>query len=209
MELVYTALKLDKKTKPSVILFDKNPDGPFVELIRNGFSGEDLKRSRDFGTDTVTFKEIVWHLESPAGIVFPKVADKSGLGCSDGYLFHKYRERVLRGLDLWDVKPPSVPSLILIPRRRTKEKNVGRVLANEEEIVSIMKECVLCDVNVVDLGGMTLRDQIKTIRSSNVIVGVHGAGLMNIIFAAEEAVLLEVSMSEIKSPKTRQQPSLS
>jgi capsular polysaccharide biosynthesis protein len=65
-------------------------------------------------------------------------------------------------------------------------------LKNEQEVVNVMKECVLCDVRVVDLATLSYREQIKTIRESNVIIGVHGAGLMNIIFAAEEAVLLEM-----------------
>lgn len=193
MELVYQGLGLSKQST-DIVLFDKNPDGPFFELIQNAFTtpSSPLKRAKDFKGETVTFKKVVWHLESPAGIVFPKVADNSGLGCRDGFLFHKYRERVLRGFDLWDVPPPSVPSLTLIPRYRTAEKNVGRVLANEKEVVSVMEECVLCDVRVADLGSMTFREQLKTIRGSNVIVGVHGAGLMNILFAPEEAVLLEM-----------------
>jgi len=33
------------------------------------------------------------------------------------------------------------------------------------------------------------------VRDSNIIVGVHGAGLMFILFAAEEAVLLEIHPS--------------
>lgn len=33
------------------------------------------------------------------------------------------------------------------------------------------------------------------IRNSNIIVGVHGAGLMFILFAAEEAILVEIHPS--------------
>lgn len=32
-------------------------------------------------------------------------------------------------------------------------------------------------------------------RSSNILVGVHGAGLMHIMYAAEEAVLVEIHPS--------------
>lgn len=40
--------------------------------------------------------------------------------------------------------------------------------------------------NVVDMAGMTYGEQLKMVRNSNIIVGVHGAGLMFIMFAAEE-----------------------
>ncbi len=41
-------------------------------------------------------------------------------------------------------------------------------------------------LNVVDLATMKYREQLELIRGSNVVVGPHGAGLMNIMFAAEE-----------------------
>ena len=33
---------------------------------------------------------------------------------------------------------------------------------------------------------MTFEEQLKLVRGTNVLVGVHGAGLMYIMFAAEE-----------------------
>lgn len=49
-----------------------------------------------------------------------------------------------------------------------------------------MKSGNMMKVNVVDMAGMTYGEQLKMIRNSNIIVGVHGAGLMFIMFAAEE-----------------------
>ena len=39
---------------------------------------------------------------------------------------------------------------------------------------------------VVDTAKMSFYDQLKLVRGSNIIIGVHGAGLMFIMFAAEE-----------------------
>jgi Glycosyltransferase 61 len=41
-------------------------------------------------------------------------------------------------------------------------------------------------LQVVDTAQMTFYDQLKLVRGSNIIIGVHGAGLMFIMFAAEE-----------------------
>jgi capsular polysaccharide biosynthesis protein len=68
----------------------------------------------------------------------------------------------------------------------TTQKNVGRVLGNEQEVVNVLNSGNMMKVNVVDLAGMSYKDQLTLVRSSNVLVGVHGAGLMNIMFAAEE-----------------------
>ena len=56
-------------------LFDRHFDGPFFDLIQAAFSPRrPLKRIGDYGGGVVKFERLVWHLESPAGIVFPKVA---------------------------------------------------------------------------------------------------------------------------------------
>ena len=38
----------------------------------------------------------------------------------------------------------------------------------------------------MDTAKMSFYDQLKLVRGSNIIIGVHGAGLMFIMFAAEE-----------------------
>jgi len=42
---------------------------------------------------------------------------------------------------------------------------------------------------------MSFAEQLAVVRPSNVLVGVHGAGLMFIMFAADEAVLVELHPS--------------
>ena len=45
---------------------------------------------------------------------------------------------------------------------------------------------------MVDLATMSFRQQLETMRRSNIYVGAHGAGLMHVMFLAEEAVLVEI-----------------
>jgi protein O-GlcNAc transferase len=72
---------------------------------------------------------------------------------------------------------------------------VGRILANEKEVIDGLKKGNMMKLNVIDMAKMSYSEQLKMIRHSNVIVGVHGAGLMFIMFAAEEAVLVEIHPS--------------
>ena len=48
---------------------------------------------------------------------------------------------------------------------------------------------------VVALASLRFEDQIRKMRSTNVLVGAHGAGLMHVLFLADEAVLLEIHPS--------------
>jgi hypothetical protein len=83
----------------------------------------------------------------------------------------------------------------LVLRRRTIEKNTGRILENENEVVNILKKGNMMKLNIVDLAEMSFLEQIKLMRRTNVLVGVHGAGLTHIMYTADESVLVEVHPS--------------
>ena len=51
---------------------------------------------------------------------------------------------------------------------------------------------------VVDTAKMSFYDQLKLVRGSNIIIGVHGAGLMFIMFAAEEVRRKRKRRSRVK-----------
>lgn len=94
-----------------------------------------------------------------------------------------------------DVTPPPIPTVTLILRSRTEDKNTGRILANAQEVIDVLKTGTMMKLNVVDMAELSIEEQLRIVRGSNVLVGVHGAGLMNILYAAEEAVLVEIHPS--------------
>ena len=165
-------------------------------MIKNAYSpNHPVIRHKDFNGKTVLFKKLIFHLESPAGLIFPRVANPDPLKCHSAGMFQEYRKFVLNAFNLYNVPPPPIPSISLILRQRTKEKNVGRVLANEDEVKALLQKGNMVDVHVADFSQMSFKDQLKLIRSTNIMIGVHGAGLMHIMFAAEEAILVEIHPS--------------
>lgn len=192
MYLVMNILGLSA-SEQQVILLDSHPDGPYMDLIKRAYSpNHAVLRPSDYGSKTVLFKHIVFHLESPAGVIFPRVANPDPMRCVSTALFDGYRRFVLQAFDLLDVVPPPIPTVVLSLRRRTATKNVGRVMANEEDVVNVLKEGNMLNYVVVDTSSMSYFEQLKLIRNTNVLVGIHGAGLMFIMFAADEAVLVEI-----------------
>lgn len=180
-----------------VLLWDKYSDGPYAELIQKAFSRgtPKLRRHSVFGSKVVLFKHVVWHLESPAGLIFPRVANPDPMRCHSTGLFTAYRKYVLQSFGLFNQLPPTVPSITVSLRRRTSAKNVGRVIGNEAAVESVLREGNMISYQMVDFGTMSFGEQLKAIRSTNILVGVHGAGLMYIMFAAEESVLIEIHPS--------------
>lgn len=195
MLLVARALNIDVQQQ-QVVLFDNHPDGPYTDLIKTAYSPKHpLLRVSEFGNKVVLFKHLIFHLESPAGLIFPRVANPDPLRCQSTSFFQYYRKFILSAFNIYDVQPPPIPTITLSLRHRSKEKNVGRVLANENEVISMLQQGNLVNVNVIDSSKIPFREQLIIIRNTNILVGVHGAGLMLIMFAAEEAVLVEIHPS--------------
>ena len=196
MHLVSHILNMQDSSSQQVMLFDKHMDGPYTELISKVFAGgRDLIRPSNYSKKKVLFKKVVFHLESPAGLIFPKVARPGQLRCKGTWLFRSYTERVLRGFNLWNVPPPPIPHATMLIRNRTPSKNVGRVMANPEEVENVLREGSMMKYTVVDTAKLPFAKQLELVRSTNILIGVHGAGLMLILFAADEAVLLEIHPS--------------
>lgn len=194
--LVHLILDAQLLQHQQVLLMDRFSDGPYIDLIRRALSpAHPVIRHSEHRGKTVLFRRLVFHLESPAALIFPEVAIPDPLTCYSTGLFHEFRRLVLTTYNLWHVQPPVIPSVILSLRYRTPHKNVGRVLANENEVIQVLKQGNMMRFEVMDNAVLSFEEQLRRIRSCNVLVGVHGAGLMLIMFAAEEAVLLEIHPS--------------
>ncbi len=80
---------------------------------------------------------------------------------------------------------------VFVSRNKAKQ----RFLSNENEVIGVLQEGNMTTYSVVDTATMSYYEQLKLIRSTNVLIGIHGAGLMFIMFAADEAVLVEIHPS--------------
>lgn len=82
-----------------VVLFDKHSDGPFIDLIKAAFSPKhSILRANHFNNKIVLFRKVIFHLESPAGLIFPKVSRPDPLRCYSTSLFQAYRKFILQVL---------------------------------------------------------------------------------------------------------------
>lgn len=119
MFLVHQALETDL-AEQQVLLMDKMPNTPFNELLHRVFAPvHGVHRHTRYGGDRVMFKKLIFHLESPAALVFPETATKAPQRCREATLFDAYRRHVLEAFQLLHVPAPIVPTAALIVRRRT------------------------------------------------------------------------------------------
>ncbi|CAO2833003.1 unnamed protein product [Amaranthus hypochondriacus] len=76
------------------------------------------------------------------------------------------------------------PRLLIVSRMKT------RAILNEDELKQVARRLGF-EVKVVD-ANMNLKNFSKIVNSMDVMVGVHGAGLTNMIYLPENAVLIQI-----------------
>jgi hypothetical protein len=109
---------------------------------------------------------------------------------SAGTKFLESPDEVLALLDLDDGRSPAI-----VERRifLTRQAARGRALTNYEDIEPILRQR---NFETVDTDGMSVRQQAQLFRECRYVIGIHGAGLTNIIHAHGH----ELSLLEIRQP---------
>jgi hypothetical protein len=94
------------------------------------------------------------------------------------------RERVLSAIKSRNESPP------IYLRRGDQERNRRKTL-NEDAVIALLK-FRYPDLEVITPGSMSFMDQVQATSGRRLIFGAHGAQLTNILWAREDATLVEI-----------------
>jgi hypothetical protein len=107
-----------------------------------------------------------------------------------GTRFLERPAEVLALLDLDDRLPRASAERRIFLTRSGKR---GRNISNDAEIAPLLRER---NFETVDTDGMSLRQQAQLFRECRYVIGIHGAGFVNIIHAHEH----DLSLLELRQP---------
>ena len=71
---------------------------------------------------------------------------------------------------------------------------------NEQEIADALKAIDKANVKVVDLAQISFEEQVRLMRNTSVLIGVHGAGLTNLLYLPTQALVVEISTRKNGDP---------
>ena len=126
-----------------------------------------------------------------------------------GTPFYSFRERAIKACNLTDNEPRYPGGTIVVISRKPyerypsdKSQRFERVLSNEDKLVSELKKAFLsAQVSVIHLEDLPICEQIRYAHSADVLLGVHGAGLVHFWWLRDNALAYEMEPGfEIGNP---------
>ena len=123
--------------------------------------------------------------------------------------FQLFRSHVLKTCSIDDAYPTSTyrsPTNIVVILRKPYKRmpnddpsRFERVLSNGDEMVSAVRANFKANVTVIYPEDLTMCQQIKTAHDADILIGVHGAGLVHSWWLRDSALLFELVPEEMSS----------
>ena len=191
-------LGLDRRDT-QVVLLDDRADG-YEFAVWEALTGRRALRPRDV-PDMSCARRGVYTI--PGGSSPLWRGSWAAFGCSDSRLFHQFTSEISHYYQLPPVSPQQekgVFAITVIARRR-------RVLTNTAELLGAVKAMmaernILADrfpISVQYFEDLSYADQLRRVRDTTILVGLHGAGLTHLMFLPAEAVVVEVKPRDFGS----------
>jgi len=175
---------LDRESRGNtqIVLLDQHDDGPYIELWQM-FAKMPVRYLKDLGPD-----------EPPSNIIIPFSGgsntlwqgDWDVLNCHDGALLRTFADRALKHYDVPMPGPQEIVSVTYIQRTNTRK------LINETEHIEALKKIPHISLEVVDFEKLPFRQQLEVVRRTDVLVGIHGAGLAHTLFLRPGSAIVEI-----------------
>ncbi|KAK4992550.1 hypothetical protein LTR50_001092 [Elasticomyces elasticus] len=166
-----------------VIILDDFDDGPFFELW-NMFG--DIPAARLQAIPNPGTGKVVVPLPGGSNPIWG--GDWVELHCEHSAIINALVNRIL---DFYDI-PHSPPeratlTLTLIDRRNQ------RLLDNQDHLFAVLQKTFpTVKVQLVDFAQLPFREQVETVRKTDILVGVHGAGLTHELFLPSNSSVVEI-----------------
>ncbi|RSL65873.1 hypothetical protein CEP54_003998 [Fusarium duplospermum] len=166
-----------------VVVLDDQPDGPFFDLWKL-FAKLPIRRIGNLTED-----------EPPTDIILPFAGGSNTLwqgdwtphGCRDSPLVKTFARRALA---LYGVKRQTRGDDVVV----TFVKRTGtRSLHNETELLEAARAVIPnMKLNEVDFATMKFKEQLEVVQKTDLLAGVHGAGLTHTMFLPRGSATLEI-----------------
>jgi protein O-GlcNAc transferase len=170
-----------------VVILDDLLDGPYFDLWTL-FANQAPIRLQDVSDATrLNLENIIIPLPGAANPFWQ--GDWEPLPCDRSELLQTFARRVLDFYKIDDdLGPENRPLVLTFIDRTTKRRLIDQGLYIER----LRARFPTVDIQVIDFAAMTFPEQLKIIRHTDILAGVHGAGLTHGMFLAPHSTIVEI-----------------
>ncbi|OAX78660.1 hypothetical protein ACJ72_07031 [Emergomyces africanus] len=176
-----------------VIILDDLLDGSYFDLWKL-FAKQPTIRLKDISASAqINLDNIIVPLPGAANPLWQN--HWQPLECEQSELLQTFAKRVLNFYNIRDDTLPGDRPLVLtfIDRKETR-----RLINQERYIERLKANFPSLDVNLVDMAVLPFSEQIQLVRRSDILAGVHGAGLTHGIFLPPRSTIAEILPPTLK-----------
>ena len=183
-----------------VFLFDDSPPNVMEEFAHKILAPKlGVTVAREFKDKQVFFERLAMAGYETCGPLMSQL-DGNGGNCYDSDLVKDFRDDVL---DVFNMKgdfrydkqfPRGAVIATVVSRRNYGARNLERQWLNENEVLEKMRNQLGDSVVIrsVDFVNMPVTEQIRIARETDILIGVHGAGLVHALWLPENSMLIEI-----------------
>ncbi|KYG48203.1 glycosyltransferase family 61 protein [Acidomyces richmondensis BFW] len=174
--------------RSQVLILDDLPDGPFFDLWAI-LARLPTVRLREIPS-SINLGSTCLVVPLPGGSNPFWHGDWTNISCGESELLKKFSRRVL---DFYNITtnydtPSEKPLTITFVDRQEKR----RLLYKDQYVQSLRSQYPDINIQLVDFASIPLIEQIQIAHSTNILVGVHGAGLTHGMFLMPNSTVVEI-----------------
>ena len=111
--------------------------------------------------------------------------------CQRSKAITDFRNQVL---DIYNIPKVASNCLVtIISRREYSGRVLERTWINEGEIMTLMQtKYASCTFRSIDFVNLTMEQQVQIVYESSMIIGMHGAGMVNVMWLREGMYVIEI-----------------
>ena len=170
-----------------VIILDDHPQGPYYELW-SLFAEKPMLRWKDRHTNTPpSLNNIIIPLPGASNPLWQ--GDWKVQSCDHSKLLRTFSQRTLQFYKVAsDPKPADMPLVVTFIDRKEKRRLIDKDLY----INKLRLKFPAIEVQMVDFAELSFSEQLKVARQTDLLVGVHGAGLTHGLFQRPGSAMVEI-----------------
>jgi protein O-GlcNAc transferase len=169
-----------------VLILDDGDEGPYFELWHLLAKRPILRMSDLQTSNTTCIKNLVVPLSGATNPMWQ--GDWIPLDCTESKMLLVFIDRVLTHLSITPQRDPSAKLVLTYIDRKSSRK-----LENQALLLDDLKTTYPdITINIVDFAALSFREQVETVATTDILVGVHGAGLTHSMWLPPHSAVVEI-----------------